>query len=120
MKKVHNENKTSNHCEMQDVLAYENFSRICVQAVYSNLMALLSKYSESNCFTKAPDGSDPLVYFRTKIDKIEAMARQIYGNPELVSKITSVTNAIRKIICTLICTAFIQTPLVCKNFINQW
>lgn len=99
MKKDFHENQTAITCNSQSILNYADFPQKCVQAVYANLIALISEYAESNCFTEAPDGSEPPFYFRRKIDKIEAMIHQIYNRPELVSKMLEVTTAIKRMIC---------------------
>ena len=64
-------------CYPQNILSYADFTEKCVQAVYSNLIALISEYAESNCFNEAPDSTDSLLHFRRKIDKIESMIHQI-------------------------------------------
>ena len=87
-------------CYPQNILSYGNFTEKCVQAVYSNLIALISEYAESNCFNEAPDNADPLLHFRHKIDKIESMVHQIRDNPQLVLDLLSVTRAIKRMICT--------------------
>lgn len=93
-------NQTSIACYPQDILSYANFTEKCVQAVYSNLIALISEYAESNGFTETPNHSDSLLHFRRKIDKIESMIHQIMENPQLVSDLLSVTRAIKRMICT--------------------
>jgi hypothetical protein len=93
-------NQTSIACYPQNILSYANFTEKCVQAVYSNLIALISEYAESHCFTRTPDSSDSLLHFRCKIDKIESMIHQIYENPQLVSDLLSVTCAIKRMVCT--------------------
>lgn len=87
-------------CYPQNILSYANFTEKCVQAVYSNLIALISEYAESNCFNEAPDNTDSLLHFRRKIDKIESMIHQIHDNRHLVSDLLSVTRAIKRMICT--------------------
>jgi len=93
-------NQTSIACYPHNILSYTNFTEKCVQAVYSNLIALISEYAESHCFTQAPDNSDSLLYYRRKIDKIESMIHQIHDNPYLVSDLLLVTRAIKRMICT--------------------
>lgn len=84
----------------QNILSYENFAKKCVKAVYSALIKVISEYSASDCFNRTPDNSDALLYYRRKIDKIEAMIQQLHGHNELVDKMLSVTRAIKKKICT--------------------
>ncbi len=87
-------------CYPKNILSYVDFTEKCVQAVYSNLIALISEYAESNCFNEAPDNTDSLLHFRHKIDKIESMIHQIHNNPHLVSDLLSITRAIKRMICT--------------------
>ena len=87
-------------CYPQNILSYVDFTEKCVQAVYSNLIALISEYAESNCFNEAPDNADSILHFRRKIDKIESMIHQIHDNRHLVSDLLSVTRAIKRMICT--------------------
>ena len=93
-------NQSSIACYPQDILSYVDFTEKCVKAVYSNLIALISEYAESNCFTDVPNNSDSLLHFRRKIDKIESMIHQISENPKLVSDLLCVTRAIKRMICT--------------------
>lgn len=86
-------------CYPQNILSYADFTEKCIQAVYSNLIALISEYSESNCFNEAPDSTDSLLHFRRKIDKIESMIHQIHDNPHLASDLLSITRAIKRMIC---------------------
>lgn len=83
-----------------DILACDNFTEKCVHAVYAALIKLLSEYSASHCFTKAPDDSDSLLYYRGKVDKIESLIKQLHGHNDLKDKMLSVTGAIKKMICT--------------------
>lgn len=84
----------------QDILAYDDFAEKCVKAVYSELIKIISEFSASECFNKVPDNSDALLYYRRKIDKAEAMINQIHGHNELVSRMLSVTFALKRMICT--------------------
>lgn len=84
----------------QDVLAYNNFAEKCVKAVYSALVKVVSEYSASDCFNRTPDDSDALLYYRRKVDKIEAMIQQLHGHNDLANKMLSVTYAIKRMICT--------------------
>ena len=88
---------TENTC---DILTCDNFTEKCVNTVYSALIKLLSEYSASHCFTKAPDGSDSLLYYRGKVDKIESLIKQLHSHNNLKEKMLSVTGAIKKMICT--------------------
>lgn len=83
-----------------DILACDNFAERCVKAVYSALIKVISEYSLSDCFNRTPDNSDALLYYRRKIDKIEAMIYQLHGHNDLKNKMLSVTDAIKKKICT--------------------
>lgn len=100
MNKAFYENQTAIAYQPQNILSYTNFPQKCIQAVYANLISLISEYAESKSFTEAPDGSDSLIYFRCRIDKIESMIHQIRNAPKLVSDLLSVTRAIKHMICT--------------------
>lgn len=84
----------------QNILSYDNFAEKCVSAVYSALIKLLSEYSASDCFNRAPDDSDALLYYRRKVDKIEAMIKQIHGHDALVDDLLSITHDVKRKICT--------------------
>lgn len=84
----------------QDILAYDNFAEKCVKAVYSAIIKVISEYSASDGFNRTPDDSDALLYYRRKIDKIEAMIQQLHGHNDLVNKMLSVTQAIKRMIFT--------------------
>lgn len=84
----------------QDILAYDNFVKNCVNAVYSAIIKVISEYSESDCFNFAPDDSEALIYYRRKVDKIEEMIQQLNGHDDLANEMLSVTHAIKRIICT--------------------
>ena len=97
--KLHETDITFNE-KAQDILAYDNFSEKCVKAVYSALIKVVSEYSASDCFNQTPDNSDALIYYRCKMDSIEAMIQQLHGHDDLAKEMLSVTNAIKKKICT--------------------
>lgn len=86
-----------------DVLSYRDFKENCVQGVYANIIALLSEYSVSECFTNAVDSPESLLYYRRRIDAIEMMINQIYGDKKLVEFLLSVTGALKEMICSCSC-----------------
>ena len=97
--KLRKNNSTSTE-NTWDILACDNFTEKCVNAVYSTLIKLLFEYSASHCFTKAPDDSESLLYYRGKVDKIESLIKQLRGHNDLKDKMLSITGAIKKMICT--------------------
>lgn len=97
--KLHETDITFNE-KAQDILAYDNFAEKCVKAVYSALIKVISEYSSSDCFNRTPDDSDALLYYRRKVDKIDAMIQQLHGHDDLANKMLSVTRAIKRMICT--------------------
>lgn len=97
--KLHETDITFNE-KAQDILSYENFAEKCVKAVYSALVKVISEYAASDCFNRTPDNSDALLYYRRKMDSIEAMIQQLHGHDDLANEMLSVTHAIKKKICS--------------------
>lgn len=83
-----------------DVLAYHNINDCCIKAIHTELIQLLSTYAASDGFHAAPDGSNPLLYYRRKVDRIESIIHQIYNNDTLVNTLMDVTRAIKYLICS--------------------
>lgn len=70
-----------------------------VREIYSDIIKLLSEYSSSQCYNNAPDGSDPLVYYRGRVDEIEVKVNQIYGNSALVKFLLFIIRPLKDGIC---------------------
>lgn len=85
--------------EIKEVLEYKDFPLNCVRATKSNLIRIFEEYAASDGFCKVQTEKEVLIYYRRKIDMVEAMVYQMFDRPKLTKVLLDIIMDLRKFIC---------------------